>query len=211
MAYIDWSIRGPEVTTCNCNWGCPCQFNSLPSHGDCRAAVAMRIDEGHFGDVKLDGLRWAGMFAWPGAIHEGRGEVLPIVDERADAAQREAILKILSGEETEPGATIFNVFATTLEKVHDPVFAHIEFEADIESRNARFAVDGLVEANVGPITNPITGEAHRARVSLPHGFEYREAEYASSTTRAERPIALDWKNGHGHLTMLHMTPTGPVG
>ncbi|MBA3564399.1 MAG: DUF1326 domain-containing protein [Gammaproteobacteria bacterium] len=211
MAYIDWSIRGPEVTTCNCNWGCPCQFNSLPSHGNCRAAVAMRIDEGHFGKVKLDGLRWVGLFAWPGAIHEGRGEALPIVDERADPAQREAILKILSGEETEPGATMFNVFATTFEKMHEPRFAHIEFEADIENRKAHFSVDGLVEAKTGPITNPITGEAHRARVSLPHGFEYREAEYASSTTHADRPIALDWANGHGHLTMLHMTPTGPVG
>lgn len=211
MAYIDWSIRGPEVTSCNCNWGCPCQFNSLPSHGHCRAAVAMRIDKGHFGKLRLDGLRWVGVFAWPGAIHEGRGEALPIVDERADAPQREAILKILSGQETEPGATIFNVFATTFEKVHDPVFAHIEFEADIENRVARFAVDGLVESNVGPITNPVTGEAHCARVSLPHGFEYREAEYASSATHAERPIALDWTKGHSHLTMLHMTQHGPVG
>ena len=48
LASVDWHIKGPELATCNCDWGCPCQFNSLPSHGDCRAAVAMRIDQGDF-------------------------------------------------------------------------------------------------------------------------------------------------------------------
>ena len=57
MAYVDWSIKGPELSTCSCDWGCPCQFNELPSKRYCRAAVAMRIDEGHFGDVRLDGTR----------------------------------------------------------------------------------------------------------------------------------------------------------
>lgn len=108
MTEFDWKIRGPEVSTCNCNWGCPCQFNSLPTHGNCRAGVAMRIDEGHFGDVKLDGLLWAAMFAWPEAIHLGNGEGLMIIDERADGAQREALLGILSGQTSQPGATMFN-------------------------------------------------------------------------------------------------------
>ena len=63
MAYVDWRMRGAEITSCNCDWGCPCQFNALPTHGDCRAVVAMRIDEGHFGDVPLSGLKWAATFA----------------------------------------------------------------------------------------------------------------------------------------------------
>ena len=74
MAYVDWRIKGPELSTCSCDWGCPCQFNELPSRRYCRAAVAMRIDEGHFGDVRLDGLHWVSLLAWPGAIHHGNGE-----------------------------------------------------------------------------------------------------------------------------------------
>jgi hypothetical protein len=132
MTYVDWRITGPELTACNCDWGCPCQFNALPTRGDCRAAVAMRIDHGHFGSVKLDGVFWLGLFAWPKAIHEGNGEVLAVVDDRASAQQRDAVLKILTGQETEPGATIFNVFATTYTKVHAPEFRRIEFEADID-------------------------------------------------------------------------------
>ena len=73
MAYVDWRIKGPELSTCNCDWGCPCQFNALPSRGYCRAAVAMRIDEGHFGEVRLDGLHWVSLLAWPGPIHHGDG------------------------------------------------------------------------------------------------------------------------------------------
>jgi hypothetical protein len=210
MAYVDWSIQGPELATCNCDWGCPCQFNARPTHGNCRAAVGMRIDRGHFGDVRLDGLAWIGLFAWPGAIHEGKGEVQPIVDERADQRQREAILKILSGEETEPGATIFNVMSTVVDTVHEPMFAPIEFETDAEARTGRFAVPGIVEARGEPITNPVTGAEHRARVVLPHGFEYTEAEFASSATRATGKVPLDWMRGHGHFAMLHLGPSGPV-
>jgi hypothetical protein len=133
-----------------------------------------------------------------------------VVDERADARQREAILKIMAGEETEPGATIFNVFATVIETIHEPLFRPIEFEVDIENRTGRFAVPGLVEARGEPIKNPVTGQPHRARVVLPHGFEYTEAEYGSSTTKGGGKVPLDWTNGHSHFATLHLTGKGPV-
>lgn len=58
--------------------------------------LAMHIDEGHFGDVRLDGLRWAAVAHWPGPLHEGNGTLQAIVDERADEKQTEALLTILS-------------------------------------------------------------------------------------------------------------------
>ena len=207
---IDWRMRGAEITNCNCAWGCPCQFNALPTHGDCRAVVAMRIDEGHFGDVDLSGLSWGGMFAWPRAIHEGHGEAFVVIDERASEAQRQALLTILAGEETEPGATIFNVFASTLETMHEPVFKPIELELDIERRTGRIRIEGIVETTIEPIRNPVTGAEHRARVVLPEGFEYREAEYASGSTRASGPVKLDWRGAHAHLTRIEMTGAGVV-
>lgn len=205
---IDWRMQGPEITNCNCAWGCPCQFNSLPTHGDCRAAVAMRIDKGHFGDVDLSGLSWAGMFAWPGPIHEGGGEALVVIDPKATEAQRQALLTVLAGEETVPGATIFNVFAATLETMHEPVFKPIELELDLERRTGRIRIEGLVDTAVEPIRNPITGEEHRASVHLPNGFEYRQAEYASGSTKATGPIKLDWEGRHAHLTQIDMSGQG---
>jgi hypothetical protein len=170
----------------------------------------MRIDEGHYGDVGLGGLLWSAMFAWPGAIHEGNGEALIILDERADDEQQAALLSILSGQSSQPGATIFNVFASTLSKLHDPVRAPIRFEVDDQTWTGHFSVPGYIDANASPIANPITGESHRARVLLPDGFEYHEAEFVSSHTRADGPIPLDWNAGHGHIAMLDMTPAGPI-
>jgi hypothetical protein len=170
----------------------------------------MQINDGHFGDIPLSALLWAGLFAWPGAIHEGHGELQPVVDERAEARQREAILTILSGQESEPGATYFNVFASTLDKIHEPLFAPIQFEADIQGRTGRFSIPGVVEATGEPIRSPVTGQPHRARLSLPDGFEFLEAEFASSTVRAPGPISLDWANRNAHLAVINIGPNGPM-
>lgn len=210
MSYVDWFIDGPSISSCNCDWGCPCQFNSLPSKGNCRAAVAFQINTGHFGDVKLDGLRGCAMVAWPGAIHEGNGECLPIVDERADDAQRNALLTLMSGGETDPGANFFNVFAATYSKVHDPLFLPIEFEEDRAAGTGRFSVPGYVSVEASPITNPLTGEPHRVQVSLANGFEYTDADYVNSKTHATGPISLDWDIGHGHLCNLKFNNAGII-
>ena len=210
MAYVDWRIKGPELSACSCDWGCPCQFNALPSRGYCRAAVAMRIDEGHFGEVRLDGLHWASLLAWPGAIHHGNGECQAIVDERADERQRAAILTILAGDETAPAATIFNALAATLTKIHKPQFKPILFAADMEARVGHFSIPDFAEVRAEPILNPVSKSPHRARVTLPHGFEYIEAEFANSVTRTEGPVSFEWPQGHAHFALLHLTPHGPV-
>ena len=66
MAYVDWQMQGLEVVNCSCEWGCPCQFNALPSHGHCRALTFVQVERGRYGDVPLDGLRWGILAAWPG-------------------------------------------------------------------------------------------------------------------------------------------------
>src|SRR5579864_3805180 len=167
-----WEIRAKEFVNCNCAYGCPCQFNALPTYGKCEAVTAFEIEQGHFGEVKLDGLRMGAIFQWPGAVHEGHGKVQPFVDARADPRQREAMLKIMSGQDTDPMATVFAVFFTTLDTVYDPVVAPIDFQVDVEGRKGRCVVPGLVEMQGEPIRNPVTGAEHRARIDLPHGFEY---------------------------------------
>ena len=210
MAMTEWMLKGPEIATCNCDYGCPCQFNALPTDGTCRAAVAIHIDKGHYGKVKLDGLNIAATAAWPGPIHMGHGEILPIVDERASEEQREALLKIMSGQDTEPGTTFFQVFVSMCEKVHTPMFKKIDFAADMKSCEGHFSVPGVVEATTTAIRNPVTGKAHHAKVSLRQGFEYGEAEFASGSSKSAGPIKLDNSGRHAHLAMLHITGKGIV-
>jgi hypothetical protein len=205
-----WTLHGREFANCNCAYGCPCQFNALPTHGNCRAVVGIQVDKGNHGSVKLDGLRMAGIFRWPGPIHEGNGEAQPIVDVRADAAQRTAILKIMGGQDTKPGATMFNVFASMLTKVFDPVFAPIDFEVDVGKRRARLKVDGYIDQRGEPIVNPVTGAEFRGRIDLPNGFEYTLAEMGRGWTKATGPIAYELADSYGQFAELHLCQDGII-
>jgi hypothetical protein len=198
MQNEQWRIQGTEVTNCNCAWGCPCQFNALPTSGQCEAVWAMRIDKGHFGDTRLDGLAWGFLVWWPGAVHEGNGRMQVFGDERASAAQRRALETIARGEVSAEG-TYFQIFSAMAPNMEPSVWAPVELDMDVGGRRARLQVPGLVEARIEPIRNPVTGAEHRARVVLPEGFEYREAEYASGTARSTGPIALDHSGSHAHL------------
>ena len=81
----------------------------------------------------------AAIFKWPGAIHEGNGEAIAFVDENADEEQREALLKIMTGQDTDPFATMFAVYASTVTKMNAPVFTKIDLELDIDGRRGRIS------------------------------------------------------------------------
>lgn len=211
MAQIDWYIEGVEVSNCNCDYGCPCQFESLrPTHGNCRGFAAVRIDKGHFGDVALDGFCAALLYGWPGPIYEGKGECQAVVDERANAKQRDALAAIVYGEETNPGATHWWVYRTMSSTVHPPLVKRIDFDADIDSRKARIVIPGVLESTARPIKSPATGAEHRVRISLPKGIEFELAEIASGTTKTTASIALDLKDSYFHFNSLRQSGTGVV-
>ncbi len=205
-----WMIRGAEFANCNCAWGCPCQFNSPSTHGHCEAMGAGRIEEGHFNDTRLDGLNFVMILQWPGEIAEGNGRGQIIIDERADAAQRAALRKILNGESTAPGTTHFNIFNSTLSEVLDPIYAPIELKIDVDAREASVKVPNLVESEGVPMTNPFTGEPARARIELPNGFEYTKAEIGSGKTKVTTAIQLDLAGSYGQFNILHMNQDGVI-
>lgn len=210
MAYVEWFMQGKEFGNCNCALGCPCQFNALPTHGNCRAVAFVEIERGRFGDVPLDGLRWGVLAQWPGPIHLGDGSLMAVVDERADARQRAAIEAVAHGQETEPGSLIWQVFSTTLSQLLPTQYKPIELDIDVAAATARLRVPGLVEAQGEPIRNPVTGAPHRVRVKIPAGFEFDEAEFASGKTRSQGPIALDFDGTHAMMVPFHWNTRGVV-
>ncbi len=205
-----WEIQADEIGNCNCAYGCPCQFNALPTHGNCEAILGLDIKKGHFGGVKLDGLRIATAYWWPGPVHEGEGKAFFIIDDRADEDQRAALLSILSGDNTEPGKTIWNVFAATFAEVFEPEFRPIEIEIDVEARRGKLNVDGLIEVTGEPIKNPVTGEEHRVRIDMADGFEYSIAEMGSASGKATGPIALEFTDTYGQFAHIHLSNNGIV-
>ena len=171
-----WRIIADETGTCNCAWGCPCQFNASPTYGRCEALVAVRIREGHYGETNLDGVTFASAYWWPGAVHDGNGITQLAIDERSTEEQRVAIRNISSGKE---GGTFFEIFASVVSTTLAPIYVPIELTSDRDKRVAGVKVPGLGWFTIEPIKNPVTGEEHRALITLPNGFEFKEAEMAN--------------------------------
>ena len=207
MAYVDWEIKGGKISVCNCNYGCPCQFYAPPTYDKCEGLDVLDIEEGHFGDVSLDGLRVGFLAGWPGAIHEGSGVGQVIIDQRADEAQREALYKIVSGEEQEP-TTAFSIYASTMHEDYAALFKPIEMRCDVEARTAAVFVPGVFEVEVQPIRNTVNGEPHHARVVLPHGFEFDQAELASGSFTAFGDLKFDYKDRSAIFARFAYGPQG---
>ena len=147
--------------------------------------------------------------AGPGRCTKGAALIWRIIDERANEAQRDALLTILSGKEQEP-TTAFSIYASTIDKDLGVVYAPVEFEWDLRARTGRFAVRDILEAALEPIRNPVTGAPHRAVIRLPQGFEFREAEMASSTFWSKGELPQDYQNCYGFLTYTTYGPQGVI-
>jgi len=210
MARIEWEIKAREFANCNCSYGCPCQFNAVPTHGYCEAAGGFEVERGRFGAIRLDGLRAVGIYQWPGPVHKGNGAMQLIIDERADPGQRDALVRIMSGEETKEAATMWWVFSAMCSTRHPPIYAPIELEIDIDGRRGHLLVKGVVESRGEPIKNPVTGAEHRARINLPNRFEYRIAEIGSGRTKATGTIDIDVADTYAQFAHIHLGNDGVI-
>jgi hypothetical protein len=182
-----WELKGTVVVACNCDYGCPCNFNALPSHGKCEGGWTWHVDEGRYGDVPLDGLNFSVYVNWPGAIHEGNGEAVVLVDEQANDAQREAIATLVGGDVGGP----WGILAWTWPTVHGPHAVQFEVELD-EGVDCRLRAGEVLELESSTIKNPVTGaEVHPGAV-LPEGIIVKRADFGASTVfRVSNGIAYD--------------------
>ena len=196
-----WRIIGEEIGSCNCAWGCPCQFMALPTHGRCEAMAAFLVHEGHFGKISLEGVRWVELLSWPGAVHEGNGTRGIVIDESATPQQRQALVELWNGKH---GGKYFEIFSAVCPTALEPIFAPISVKVDRERRVASVRVPGIGESTIEPIRNPVTGEEHRARIDLPNGFEYKIAEMANALQLkvSTGPLQMEHRNTYAQLSAI---------
>ena len=172
----NWNMKADYVETCNCDYGCPCNFNGFPTGGFCRALVLYHIRVGNFGKVKLDGLDVIIAMSWPKAIHEGNGTVQLYITKKADGSQRDGIIRIFSGQSKGDGP--FTLFAGTFKHVLEPQFADVV--ARIDGKKSSFSVPGVMDVQVESFVNPVTGEEQETKLELPKGFIWKLAQAAKS-------------------------------
>ena len=206
----DWELHGMEVGNCNCAYACPCQFNALPTHGNCQAIGFFSVEEGHFGDAKLNGLNMAFAISWPGAVHQGRGTMQPVIDKRANEAQRNALLSIMTGKETDPMTTFWAVYTAMCETIKEPIYTTISIDIDMHARRATCKAEGALASRGEPILNPVTGAEHRVGIVLPNGFEYGQNEVGRGWSTSRQGVELALEDSYAHWLELHFNQHGRI-
>jgi len=109
MATPKWNISGDYFEACSCDSVCPCPTSGLaapPTKGACDAGLVFHVERGSHGATKLDGLSFAVLLHTPGPMIAGNWTVGMIVDERATAEQRDALVSIGSGQGGGPMAAV---------------------------------------------------------------------------------------------------------
>lgn len=193
-----WRIEAEYVQSCNCDYGCPCNFNALPTYGNCEALLGYRIRKGNFENTNLDGVVFAWGLWWPKAIHEGGGIGQLFVDKKASSEQVKAIEEITSGKY---GGGVFTIFPSTLKEVRSTVVTNIEFHYD--QYDSWFTVDGAGEVRSGHITNPITGEKWEGELFVPGGIGFKKGTVTSVNWNLKSDglsLKHEKKNGHASIT-----------
>jgi hypothetical protein len=159
---VSYYLKGFSVGGCSCDWGCPCNFEAPPTRGFCEGGGVWQIEEGHYGGVKLDGLRIGLSAMSPAALHLGNVTLIILVDERADAQQRQAI------ETMVPSIPPFSIFHSLASNFHG--FQYVPIEMQLEGIRSRVNVPGTFEIALAPMINPVTGEEEPATLTKPKGF-----------------------------------------
>lgn len=168
-----WNLAGKVVIACNCDWGCPCNFNALPSRGKCEGGWIWAIDSGKFDDVRLDSLGIALYADWPGAIHQGGGRAVAYFDDRADDRQRAALTRLLRGELGGP----WGIFSKTYE-LAPPEPAAFAFE--LADYDTRVRIGDAVEVELKTIRNPVSNAEVHPEIVLPEGLVVKGGKLAAS-------------------------------
>ena len=196
---VKWAIEADFLQACNCDYGCPCEFEAPPTRGDCEGVGAWRITQGHYGEVRLDGLGFGFVARWPEAIHKGNGTACLLFDERANPAQREALLHIASGQ---AGGMPFEIIVTTFSKVLEPKY--IPFQFHLQGKENSVRIGDVVTVDLEPIKNPVTGEPERLRIEHETGFLFKSEECVSARSwRASAgELSFSWEGKAGFISKV---------
>ena len=202
-----WQIETEYIQSCNCDYGCPCNFNGYPTQGNCEALVAYRITKGHFGDTKLDGVSFALGAWWPKAIHEGNGVLQYYVDEKVSEEQFAAIEAITSGKY---GGGVLEIFPMTATDIRPLKRAKIDFHYN--GYDSWFVVEGVGEVRSEHIKNPVTGDNFEGSIKLPNGIGWKEAIVTNIRKwwLKDNNLNFNHENKNGHVCTVAFNNSGCI-
>lgn len=179
-------LKGFNLGGCSCDWGCPCNFEVAPSLSFCEGEYIWCVEQGHYGDTSLDGVRFGMFLHSPAAIHLGNLTTAAIVDHQASEQQRKAIEDMISS------APPFNVFRDLTSNFLG--FRYAPIEVHLDGIHSRVTIPGIFDLELTPMTNPVTGEVELATLMKPTGFTSQQSELCTTAVHQFNTLGLSYEH-----------------
>lgn len=189
----EWHLKGTVLIACNCDYGCPCNFNALPTTGKCEGEWTWVAEEGAYDGLNLGGVVFTLAVNWPGAIHEGNGEGVLLVDERASEEQRAAVHTLVRGEAGGP----WGVLGWTWPTLHGP--EPVAYELELNGLRSRVKAGEAFELEMEPIRNPVSGAEVTPGAVLPQGIVFRQGAFASAKRFRVAPLGVEYEGRYAAI------------
>jgi hypothetical protein len=143
-----YSLQGTLIEACSCNVLCPCWIGEDPDLGECFAIVAWHIDTGQVTGIDVSGRSVVAIGYIPGNILAGNWEIVLLVDDHSSAAQRDALVKVFSGQLGGPLADFAQLIGT-VKGVESVPISH-----QVHGGSGMLHIPGVVEAEMEPYRSP---------------------------------------------------------
>jgi hypothetical protein len=201
-----WRMRGELVGACNCDWGCPCNFEASPTQGFCDGFYTIVVREGDFGGTTLDGIRFVMGGHAPGPIHEGDGTAILILDEAMTVEQRSAVERLWRGGGV---GSPFDEFASVTTVWHEPMTAPIDVHLDGIRSTVQVGGGDIYELALARVRNPLTMEEEIVHLEHPTGFTSKQTELGMSTVARFRTDVASYEHSGKYAEYAKIEYSGP--
>ncbi|MEU3654472.1 DUF1326 domain-containing protein [Streptomyces sp. NPDC032161] len=191
----DWHLRGEWFDVCSCALPCPCTFAQTPTHGDCLFTLVWQVHEGHFGEVRLDGLGVVALGEFAGNMWVGDPDatmkVMLYIDAKGDQAQRGALEQIFAGHVGGwPGQ-----FGSLISELREVRYAPVHFDAAEDLSYWRARVADTVSVGATALTGPTADPSRRVQLINAPGAEVGPGQIATwGVVESDRAEGFDFSH-----------------
>jgi hypothetical protein len=128
------------------------------------------------------------------------------IDDKATKEQFNELSKVVTGKAK---GSAFDVYGKTLDYFREPERAKMTFHSN--GIKSRIKVEGVGEAQLEPITNPVTGKVHEVAILQPKGFEAERLDMASSKLLVAHDgmLSFRYEGTYGGVQKVSWKGTGP--
>jgi len=91
----------------------------------------------------------------------------------------------MTGKDTHEMATMWFVLTAMCATQHETLYAPVHIEIDAENRIGKGRVDGIVETQVVPIPNIVSGDPHRISINCRTGSSAAKPRWPKGSARPQ--------------------------